>query len=54
MKKETSIAFVWAQRHLVMIWKELIQLSRDRLLVFFLVYAFTLDIILAGSSISWI
>ncbi|ACL06725.1 ABC-2 type transporter [Desulfatibacillum aliphaticivorans] len=52
MKKETSAAFIWLQRHAAMIRKELVQLLRDKLLVFFLIYAFSMDIILAGGSIS--
>ena len=43
---------VWWRRVWVLTGKELIQLSRDFVLVLFLVYAFTLDIYLAGSGIS--
>jgi ABC-2 type transport system permease protein len=43
---------VWLRRLYVMMEKELLQLSRDVVLLFFIVYAFTVDIYLAGSGVS--
>jgi ABC-2 type transport system permease protein len=43
---------VWFRRLLVMMVKELLQLSRDLVLLFFIAYAFTMDIYLAGSGVS--
>jgi len=43
---------VWFRRLFVMMVKELLQLSRDVVLLFFIAYAFTMDIYLAGSGVS--
>lgn len=43
---------IWLTRMRVMTSKELLQLSRDTILIFFTVYAFTVDIYLAGSGVS--
>lgn len=43
---------VWLRRLDVMMVKELIQLSRDIVLLFFIAYTFTVDIYLAGSGVS--
>ena len=43
---------IWLTRMRVMTTKELLQLSRDVILIFFTVYAFTVDIYLAGSGVS--
>ena len=53
---ESSVAIfdrliVWQRRLRVMTVKELIQFSRDGALILFMVYAFTLDIYLAGSGV---
>ncbi|MDR3567212.1 MAG: ABC transporter permease [Syntrophobacteraceae bacterium] len=42
---------VWLRRLRVMTVKELLQFSRDGALILFMVYAFTLDIYLAGSGV---
>lgn len=44
--------WVWWHRLEVMTVKELLQLMRDVVLIFFILYAFTMDIYLAGSGIS--
>lgn len=44
-------AVLWLDRLRVMTVKELLQFSRDGALIFFLLYAFTLDIYLAGSGV---
>ena len=43
---------VWLRRLRVMTVKELLQFSRDIVLVLFFLYAFTLDVYLAGSGVS--
>jgi ABC-2 type transport system permease protein len=43
---------VWFLRLRVMVVKELLQLSRDIVLLFFIAYTFTVDIYLAGSGVS--
>ncbi len=43
---------VWLTRMRVMTIKELLQLSRDTVLIIFTIYAFTADIYLAGSGVS--
>ncbi len=43
---------VWLRRLRVMTSKELLQFSRDFVLVLFTVYAFTMDVYLAGSGVS--
>jgi ABC-2 type transport system permease protein len=43
---------VWLRRLNVMMVKEWLQLSRDVVLLFFIAYAFTVDIYLAGSGVS--
>lgn len=45
-------ARVWWRRLWVMTIKELLQLFRDTVLIFFTVYAFTVDVYLAGSGVS--
>ncbi|MEJ8567202.1 ABC transporter permease [Elongatibacter sediminis] len=42
----------WMTRLRVMTQKELLQLLRDTVLIFFTVYAFTVDVFLAGSGVS--
>ncbi|MCU0588511.1 MAG: ABC transporter permease [Syntrophobacteraceae bacterium] len=44
-------AAVWLERIRVMTVKELLQFSRDGALILFMIYAFTLDIYLAGSGV---
>lgn len=43
---------VWLRRLRAMSWKELLQLWRDPVLLFFIVYAFTADIYNAGSGVT--
>lgn len=43
---------LWALRLRVMLGKELRQLLRDRVLLAFIVYAFSVDIFLAASGVS--
>ncbi|MCO5976307.1 ABC transporter permease [Ideonella oryzae] len=43
---------VWLRRLRAMSWKELLQLWRDPVLLFFIVYAFTVDIYNAGSGVT--
>jgi ABC-2 type transport system permease protein len=50
MSRAPGGAVVWMRRLLVMVSKDLLQLRRDRVLLAFLVYAFTADIYLAGSG----
>ena len=45
---------VWGRRLRAMSWKELLQLWRDPVLLFFIVYAFTIDIYNAGSGVTLI
>ena len=45
-------AFTWWLRIRVMTVKELLQLSRDAVLIVFFIYGFTLDVYLAGSGVS--
>ena len=54
MKKENilSKAAVWFLRLRVMTVKELLQLFRDFILIFFLIYAFTADIYIAGEGVT--
>ena len=48
-----SRAFViWWNRMRVMVAKEYLQLFRDRILIVFMLYAFTLEVFLAGSGVS--
>ena len=47
-----EVLAVWFRRLHVMMVKELLQLSRDLVLLFFIAYAFTVDIYLAGSGVS--
>lgn len=44
--------WVWGRQVLSLVWKELVQLWRDRPLLLFIVYVFTLNVILAGSDAS--
>jgi len=48
----SPVLAVWIRRLHVMIVKELLQLSRDVVLLVFIGYAFTVDIYLAGSGVS--
>ena len=43
---------VWLRRLRAMSWKELLQLWRDPVLLFFIVYSFTVDIYNAGSGVT--
>jgi ABC-2 type transport system permease protein len=43
---------VWWQRMRVMTWKELLQLGRDPILLFLMIYTFTADIYNAGSGVT--
>ncbi len=48
----TGRIILWQRRLLVMTVKEFLQFSRDWALILFMVYAFTLDIYLAGSGVN--
>ncbi|GAA4465166.1 ABC transporter permease [Novipirellula rosea] len=48
----TRTFVVWWNRMRVMTIKEYLQLYRDRILIVFMVYAFTLEVFLAGSGVS--
>lgn len=43
---------IWLRQVLFLAWKELVQLWRDRPLLMFIVYIFTLNVVLAGSDAS--
>lgn len=47
-----SSMLVWCRRLSVMVGKELLQLGRDKLLMLFIFFAFTLDVYMSGSGVS--
>jgi len=48
----SSAAVIWLRRLRVMTWKELLQLGRDKVLLFLVLYAFTADVFNAGSGVT--
>ncbi|HNO34026.1 MAG TPA: ABC transporter permease, partial [Nitrospira sp.] len=45
-------ATTWAQRLTALTWKELLQLSRDVPLLLFVVYSFSLSVLVSGAGIT--